>query len=140
MEADAFYVLDGPPDVGREFTAGGFNATLRDYARVGQMMLEKGKANGRQILPAAWVEESTRPGPGAGSVEDGTGYAYLWWTLNGTHAFTMLGGEGQFVFVDPDTRTVVVKMSHVPVGAEGKQATAESFAFLKAVAAWRPGL
>jgi hypothetical protein len=40
--------------------------------------------------------------------------------------------------VDPDTRTVVVKLSHVPVGPDGAQATAESFAFLKAAAAWRP--
>ena len=138
MESDAFYVLDGPPDVGREFTAGGFNATLRDYARVGQMMLDRGRANGRQIVPAAWVEESTRPGPGRASAEDGTGYAYLWWTIDGTRAFTMLGGEGQFVYVDPDSRTVIVKLSHVPVGPAGNQATAETFAFLKAASAWRP--
>ena len=137
MESDAFYVLDGPPDVGREFTAGGFNATLRDYARVGQMMLDRGRANGRQLVPAGWVDESTRPGPGHASVEDATGYAYLWWTLDGTRAFTMLGGEGQFVFVDPDTRTVIVKLSHVPVGAAGNQASAETFAFLKAASAWR---
>jgi hypothetical protein len=138
MESDAFYVLDGPPDVGREFTAGGFNATLRDYARVGQMMLDRGRANGRQVVPAAWVEESTRPGPGRASAEDGTGYAYLWWTIDGMRAFTMLGGEGQFVYVDPDSRTVIVKLSHVPVGPAGNQATAETFAFLKAASAWRP--
>lgn len=137
MESDAFYVLDGPPDVGREFTAGGFNATLRDYGRVGQMMLDRGRANGRQVVPAAWVDESTRPGPGRASVEDGTGYAYLWWTIDGTRAYTMLGGEGQFVYVDPDSRTVIVKLSHVPVGAAGNQASAETFAFLKAASAWR---
>jgi len=137
MQSDAFYVLDGPPDVGREFTAGGFNATLRDYARVGQMMLDHGRVNGRQVVPAAWVDESTRPGPGHASVEDGTGYAYLWWTIDGTRAYTMLGGEGQFVYVDPGSRTVIVKLSHVPVGAEGNQASAETFAFLKAASAWR---
>lgn len=138
MESDAFYVLDGPPSVGREFTAGGFNATLRDYGRVGQMMLDRGRANGRQLVPESWVDESTRPGPGQASAEDGTGYAYLWWTLDGTRAFTMLGGEGQFVFVDPDSRTVIIKLSHVPVGADGKQASVETFAFLKAASAWRP--
>jgi CubicO group peptidase (beta-lactamase class C family) len=138
MESDAFYVLDGPPDVGREFTAGGFNATLRDYGRVGQMMLDRGRANGRQLVPAGWVDESTRPGPGRASAEDGTGYAYLWWTLDGMRAYTMLGGEGQFVFVDPDSRTVIVKLSHVPVGAAGTQAGAETFAFLRAASAWHP--
>ena len=139
MQADAFYVLDGPGDAGREFTAGGFNATLRDYGRIGQLMLDRGRANGRQLVPASWVDESTTPGPGRASVEDGTGYAYLWWTIDGTRAFTMLGGEGQFVYVDPEHRTVIVKLSHVPVGADGAKATAESFAFLKAAAAWRPG-
>ena len=138
MESDAFYVLDGSGETGREFTAGGFNATLRDYGRIGQMMLERGQANGRRLLPARWVDESTTPGPGHASVEDGTGYAYLWWTIDGTRAFTMLGGEGQFVYVDPEHRTVIVKLSHIPVGAEGAKATAESFAFLKAASAWRP--
>lgn len=138
MESDAFYVLDGAPDVGKEFTAGAFNATLRDYGRVGQMMLDGGKANGRQILPAAWVKESTTPGPGVARNDDGTGYAYLWWTINDTPAYTMLGGEGQFIYVDPGTRTVIVKLSHIPVGADGTRASKESFAFLKAASAWTP--
>jgi CubicO group peptidase (beta-lactamase class C family) len=138
MERDAFYVLDGPPDIGKEFTAGAFNATLRDYGRVGLMMLNEGRANGRQILPAAWVKESSTPGPGSAREGNGTGYAYLWWTVQGTQAYTMLGGEGQFVYVDPEHRTVIIKLSHIPVGAEGTKATAETWAFLKAASAWRP--
>ncbi|MBK9252526.1 MAG: serine hydrolase [Proteobacteria bacterium] len=131
MESDAFYVLDGPPSVGREFTAGGFNATLRDYGRVGQMMLDRGQVKGRQLVPASWVDESTKPGQGRASAEDGTGYAYLWWTIDGMRAYTMLGGEGQFVFVDPESRTVIIKLSHIPVGPAGDPAMAETFAFLK---------
>ena len=137
MENYAFYVLDGPPGVGKEFTAGAFNAVLRDYGRVGLMLLNGGRANGRQILPAAWVKESTTPGPG-GSDEVGLGYAYLFWTLNDTAAYTMLGGEGQYVFVDPDSETVIVKLSHVPVGPDGAQASAETLAFLRAASAWDP--
>jgi CubicO group peptidase (beta-lactamase class C family) len=136
MESYGFYVLDGPPGIGKEFTAGGFNAVLRDYGRIGLMMLNGGKANGRQIVPEPWVRESTTPGPG--SAGEGRGYAYLWWTIDGTSAYTMLGGEGQFVYVDPPSRTVVVKLSHVPVGADGTRATAETFAFLAAAAAWQP--
>ena len=138
MESEAFYVLDGPPDIGKEFTAGAFNATLRDYGRVGLMMLNQGRANGRQVVPAAWVKESSTPGPGPADADDGTGYAYLWCTIDGTSAYTMLGGEGQFVYVDPATRTVIVKLSHIPVGAEGARANKESFAFLKAASAWTP--
>ena len=136
MERYAFYVIDGPPGVGKEFTAGAFNAVARDYARLGQLMLNEGEANGRRILPAQWVEESTTPGPG--SAGPGQGYAYLWWTIDGTDAYTMLGGEGQFVYVDPPSETVIVKLSHIPVGPEGARATAQTFAFLAAATAWDP--
>jgi CubicO group peptidase (beta-lactamase class C family) len=136
MQSYAFYVLDGPEPEGREFTAGAFNATLRDYGRVGLMMLNGGVANGRRLLPADWVGQSTTPGPGSAS--DGRGYAYLWWTIDGTSAYTMVGGEGQFVYVDPPSGTVIVKLSHIPVGADGQRALAESYAFLKAAAAWSP--
>jgi CubicO group peptidase (beta-lactamase class C family) len=136
MESYGFYILDGPPGIGKEFTAGGFNAVLRDYARVGQMILNKGKANGIQIVPVSWVEESTASGPGFD--DEGLGYAYLWWTLEGSDAFTMLGGLGQYVFVDPESETVIVKLSHIPVGPDGNQASAEILTFFRAASAWEP--
>src|SRR5688572_20061177 len=72
MESYGFYLLDGPPGEGREFTGGGFNAVLRDYGRIGLMMLQKGVANRRQLLPADWVAESTAPTPKpAGREADG---------------------------------------------------------------------
>jgi CubicO group peptidase (beta-lactamase class C family) len=39
-EADGFYIMDGVPGVGREFSGAGFNASLRDFARFGQMVLD----------------------------------------------------------------------------------------------------
>lgn len=137
MESYAFYALDGPPGIGKEFTTGAFNAVARDYARLGQLMLNEGRANGRQILSAEWVTESTTPGPG--EARPGMGYAYLWWTFDDTGAYTMLGGEGQYVYVHPESRTVVVKLSHVPVGSpEGTRAEEETVAFLNAVIEWQP--
>ena len=65
MEDYGFYVLDGPPGIGKEFTAGAFNPVLRDCGRVVLMMLNEGRANGRQIVPTQWVTESTTPGPGS---------------------------------------------------------------------------
>ncbi len=51
----------------------------------------------------------------------------------------MLGGEGQFVYVDPSSETVIVKLSHIPVGTpEGTRATDETFAFMRAVSEWDP--
>ena len=139
MESYGFYILDGPPGTGREFTGGGFNAVLRDYGRLGLMMLQKGVANGKQLLPAAWVSESTAPIAKPGGIPIlGLGYAYFWWTINGTRAYTALGGEGQFIYVDPETRTVIVKMSHAPVGEPSKGTEGEALAFFQAASRWRP--
>lgn len=64
------------------------------------------------------------------------GYGWFWWTVQGSKAVTALGGEGQYIFSDPDTQTVVIKMSHGPVGPDADPITAETLAFLKAASAW----
>jgi len=137
MQSYAFYVLDGPPGVGREFTGGGFNAVLRDYGRVGQLMLNEGMANGQRLLDPAWIRESTADSDPATSARPGLGYGYFWWTLKGTRAYVAIGGEGQFLFVDPDTRTVIVKLSHAAVGPGSEKITDESLAFFRAASAWK---
>lgn len=140
MESYGFYVLDGPPGIGREFTGGGFDAVLRDYGRIGLMMLNQGRANGRQILPASYVLESTRPSTTSDTEtkEPSLGYAYFWWTILNSQAFTALGGEGQFIYVDPASNTVVVKMSHGPVGPAAQANEQEALSFFTAVSHWEP--
>jgi CubicO group peptidase (beta-lactamase class C family) len=133
-EADGFFIMDGPPGTGREFGGAGFNATLRDFARLGLMVLEGGRANGRQIVSAQWLRESTRPRDPSAS---GRGYGYQWWTVPGTQAFHATGLQGQFIYIDPATRTVVVKLSYFPPGEEA--ASAESAAFFAAASAWKSG-
>jgi CubicO group peptidase (beta-lactamase class C family) len=112
-EADGFFIMDGPPGVGREFTGAGFNAIARDYARFGQMILNKGFANGRQIVPAAWIAQATQPTDPEGPMG---GYGYQWWTAGGSHY--ALGLEGQYIFIDPAHETVIVKLSYFPPGEE----------------------
>ncbi|MCW2393789.1 MULTISPECIES: serine hydrolase domain-containing protein [unclassified Sphingobium] len=136
MEADAFYVIDGPSGVGREFTAGGFNARLRDYGRIGQLMLNEGMLNGQRLLPPDYVK--TLRQSITAETGEGLGYGYFWWTQTGTQAFSAIGGEGQFIYVDPEHKTVVVKLSHGPVGPEAVPVMAETMAFLKAAARWNP--
>lgn len=140
MESYGFYVLDGPPGVGREFTGGGFDAVLRDYGRIGLMMLDGGRANGRQILPTSYVAESTKPSTTSDTEtkEPHLGYAYFWWPILNSQAFTALGGEGQFIYVDPASKTVVVKMSHGPVGPAAQANEQETLSFLAAVSRWEP--
>ena len=133
-EQDGFYIMDGPPGTGREFSGAGFNATLRDFARIGQMMLDGGRANGRQIVSPEWVKASTTsnfpPAPPFG------GYGYQWWLLGNQGAFSAIGLQGQFIYVDPRSRTVVVKLSYFP--PEEGDASEETAAFLAAAAAWSP--
>jgi CubicO group peptidase (beta-lactamase class C family) len=138
MQSYGFYVLDGPPGVGHAFTGGGGNAVMRDYGRIGQLMLEGGVANGRRLLDATWVSQSTADSDPATLARPGMGYGYFWWTLKGGAAYTALGGEGQFLFVDPATRTVIVKLSHANVGPGADKTMGETIAFLQAASAWTP--
>jgi len=131
-ERDGFFIMDGPPGIGREFNGAGFNATLRDFARVGQMMLQGGLANGRQIVPADWVRGSTRA---SGAPGPGPGYGYQWWIPN-DHAFQALGLQGQYIFVDRATRTVVVKLSYFP--PDNRDASEETASFMEAASVWTP--
>jgi hypothetical protein len=130
-ESDGFYIMDGPPGAGREFSGAGFNATLRDFARIGLMMLNEGKANGHQIISPEWVRESTRPTGGPGP-----GYGYQWWTVAGSRAFQAMGLQGQFIYTDPATRTVIVKLSYFP--PEDVTSREETAAFLAAASVWQP--
>jgi hypothetical protein len=130
-ERDGFFIMDGPPGVGREFNGAGFNATLRDFARVGLMMMNEGRANGHQIVSPEWVRDSTRPTGGAGP-----GYGLQWWDTGGPGTFQAIGLQGQYIYVDPTTRTVVVKLSYFP--PENTTAAEETAAFLAAASAWTP--
>jgi CubicO group peptidase (beta-lactamase class C family) len=101
------------------------------------MMLHNGKAQSKQIIPEAWVKDATAPRqtePIAPGVP--LGYRYQWWTLPGTDAYMALGLQGQFIYVDPATDTVVVKLSYFPPGNEEPEV--ETVDFLKAVSAWQP--
>jgi CubicO group peptidase (beta-lactamase class C family) len=136
-EHDAFWITDGFGETPRPQAGLGFNATLRDYGRVGLMMLHKGKANGQQIIPESWALESTEPKkrPPTAPGSD-LGYEHEWWLDLKSPAFTAIGLAGQFIFVDRTANTVVVKLSFIPLDQPDKMV--ESEAFLRAAAAWKP--
>ncbi|WP_432670297.1 serine hydrolase domain-containing protein [Flavobacterium sp. SM2513] len=114
-ESDAYWLVDGE---GMEMALGGLNATLRDYAKLGQLYLNKGVYNNTSVVPASWVESSTTatethllPGD-ANSVNGGTGYGYQWWIPAGTEGeYLAVGVFNQYIYVNPTTRTVIVKNS-----------------------------
>lgn len=132
MESDAYWIMDGPDSVGREFFGAGLNATARDHARFGLMFLNGGMANGKQVVPAEWVRESTVPDEGYEPTAPGEdlGYQYQWWTFPDSDAYAAIGLHHQFIYVDPTNDTVIVKINHTPepVGRE-----AENIAFFRQV-------
>ena len=138
MQSHGFWIADGKPGVGRIVNGMGFNAVLRDYGRIGLMMLHNGRANGRQLLPETWVRESTVPDKENEPIYPGSdlGYQYQWWTLADSDAYLALGLQGQYIYIDPSTDTVVVKLSYFPPGEI--KAEKETMDFFRAVSKWKP--
>lgn len=130
-EADGFWLADGPPGAGRELSGMGFNATLRDFGRLGQLMLDGGKRGDHQVLPAGWVEQMTRMVPTDAPMP---GYGLFTWQIDAERgAFSAVGLAGQFIYVNPQTQTVIVKLSYYPP-AEPEQVLPETREYFKAVA------
>jgi CubicO group peptidase (beta-lactamase class C family) len=98
------------------------NATPRDYARLGMLLANDGALGGRQIIPAAWVRAATTP-PGQ-PVEPGNtltilGCGYQTWIVPGkVRQFMLRGLRGQAVFVDPESKLVLVHAAAADVGGE----------------------
>lgn len=114
-EFDAYWIVDA---VGMEMALGGINATLRDYAKIGRLYLNKGNWNGQQIVPSAWFEASTTSTdehlqPASENSSDrGIGYGYQWWILDGDEGeYLAMGVFNQYIYINPTTNTVIVKNS-----------------------------
>ena len=111
-EGDAKWLLDAE---GFELPHFGFNAVLRDYARLARLLVHDGAWDGRKIIPAQWMIEATtvRPSDGyltPGRAERDFGYGYLLWLLPwGQRQFAMFGDFGQRVCVDPASKMVMVQ-------------------------------
>src|SRR5207344_2010911 len=104
----------------------GFNATLRDYARLGMLLANDGALGGRQIIPAAWLRAATTPSakqfePGMTGVA--LGYGYQTWVLGGMERqFIMRGLRGQAIYVAPKSGLVMV---HTAAGNLSQSSTSE---------------
>jgi CubicO group peptidase (beta-lactamase class C family) len=104
VETEAYYVTDG---LGVAFVLGGLNMATRDYARFGQLFLQDGEWEGRALVPAHWVRESTAPS--ANTAGASTRYGYQWWIPADARdgEFFARGVYGQYVYVDRESGVVV---------------------------------
>ena len=103
---------------GMEMAFGGLNITARDYAKLGEMYRMGGAFNGQQIVPADWVQASITPDaphlmPGDNPQSDWPiGYGQQWWIPEGDAGeFMAIGVYNQFIYVAPESNTVIVKLS-----------------------------
>lgn len=134
-EADGYWLADGPAGTGRELAGMGFNATLRDFGRLGMLMLDHGKRGKQQIVPAAWLTQATTMVPTG--APGGRGYGLQFWQLDDEPgAFVALGLAGQFIYVHPATRTVIVKLSYFPP-VEPPEVMPETLRYFKAITSQR---
>jgi CubicO group peptidase (beta-lactamase class C family) len=100
---------------GQEGVQGQFVATLRDYARIGQLMLNQGRVADRQVVPQAWIAQMTalrrdKPQPAQAPF-----YGLQVWIPQaaGGRSFAW-GTNGQNIFIDPVAKTVIVHTGNSP--------------------------
>ncbi|MEH6434174.1 serine hydrolase domain-containing protein [Massilia sp. DD77] len=96
---------------GRPLAFAGLRMRTRDLARIGQLVLQRGEWDGRQVVPAAWLDDALRP---HAEVGDGRHYGYQWWLGaipalgTGQRWAAAYGNGGQRLFVAPGLDLVVV--------------------------------
>jgi CubicO group peptidase (beta-lactamase class C family) len=110
-ERDAFWLVGHD---GNEQAYGGFNATLRDWARLGRLLALDGAIDGRRIVPREYLLDATDasrqpPGFRARVATPSYGYGLQFWLLPlRERTFAMIGVHGQAVFVQPASGLVMV--------------------------------
>lgn len=92
-------------------------ATPRDMAKLGQLYLRGGRWEGKRLIPAEYVRESTRAQVVATFAPPGVparefGYGYLWWML-APDVYAALGFGGQWIVVYPKLDVVTVTTGEV---------------------------
>ena len=93
-----------------------FFAPARDWARLGQLMLNKGTINGTRVVSEDWIAKSLQPGP----AENTSSYGYQWWLNTGgadkrwpslpETTFSATGNRQQFMMMVPSENLIVVRL------------------------------
>jgi CubicO group peptidase (beta-lactamase class C family) len=108
----------------RGINTGGWGLRLKteDMAKFGQLYLQKGKWNDRQLLPEKWIDEATTfkidqsPGVPQATKDSSDwmqGYCYQFWRCR-NNAFRADGAYGQYIIVMPDQDAVIAITSESP--------------------------
>jgi CubicO group peptidase (beta-lactamase class C family) len=101
---------------GVNFGGGWLRLTPADLLKLGQLFLDEGRYDGKQVVPAQWVRDATTRQVATGSGGfGGDGYGYQWWVTSARDepAYAAIGYGGQLVEVVPSKRLVAVFVTEV---------------------------
>ena len=107
MEYDASWSIDSKKNnMEKAFCC--INARAIDFAKFGMLYLNKGKWNGRQIIPKHWIEESTKTETSDASPWY---YQYQWRKVSPeSKEFYAAGWLGQYIYINPEKKLVIVRL------------------------------
>lgn len=122
MEHCAYWLADECSNL--NIGGSGLSSSLRDYARLGTLMLNKGKIENEQILSEDWEKDATSLLQQTN--DQGGGYGYLWWRFN-DGSYAAVGIFGQMLYIDPSKDLVIAQIAAWPKAssqdlAKGRQA------------------
>ncbi len=131
-EADAYITVDRK---GAARSAGGICVRPRDLLRFGEMMRNRGFANGRQVVPESWVADCSEGGDQAVWLRSpssekfpGGKYRNQWYQSGNRHrAMLAIGIHSQWIYIDPIAEVTIVKLSaqadplNLPLGSVNLQ-------------------
>jgi CubicO group peptidase (beta-lactamase class C family) len=123
-EHPAFWSLDHEGGMEKAYCC--FNSDARDFARLGQLYLDSGKWNGKQLIPQNYVLASIKPALSEH-------YGYNWWILNcNGHIVPYCRGIlGQYIFVIPGRNMVIVRLGKKR-GPVNNNVPSDALVYLKA--------
>jgi CubicO group peptidase (beta-lactamase class C family) len=123
-EQDGYMTVDAK---GTPFAGGGLSAGLRDLGRIGLLMLNGGKINGKRLFSKRVVENIQAGGDRKAFAKAGYttlaggSYRSMWWVLHNDHgAFAARGVHGQTLYVDPAAEMVLVRYASFPTAKNSK--------------------
>ncbi len=120
--------------VGTARAAGGICVSVRDLARLGQMVLDGGRgADGRQVVPETWLADIASAGDRAAWVSgdfagmfDNGRYRSCWYDVgDGRGTLAAVGIHGQYLWIDRASRLVIARTASRPLASDDAETAAD---------------
>ena len=123
-EQDSYMTIDSK---GTPFAGGGISAGLRDLARIGKLVHDHGRIDGKQVFPASVTDSIMQGGDkqvfakaGYDQLKNGS-YKSMWWLFdNPTPVYAARGVHGQTIYIDPAADMIIVRFASYPEAGNGK--------------------